>query len=249
MFKKCVSLLPVVLLAGSVLAIENPKLKTGNFIQAGIFSAGPNSSLLRTQHLKSSSGSYEKLDWPGMGFSAGVITELHCFTPFTSIGLEFRYLNTKASFHSDDFTGSIPELTHYLKNNISEHQLELPVYFKLHTDNPEKAFYLFGGAALKYIFLNKREVEHIRFNMNTPQDKTITAVSKGRFDFKNEHKTGGLFMVGIGKSFPLRGTTASVELRYMKDMNVWNYPITYNGIEQVIPVELKTLSIQFRCAL
>lgn len=216
----------------------------GVIFHPGIFSVGANASLLRTQHLRSSSVPAQKLDWPGMGFSASLATEAYFFSKFTFIAFEMGYLNTKASFHSDDFTGSIPEITHYLKNDITMNQLSLPVYLNAAVGKFDNKFYAFGGVGLKYIFLNKREVDRVSFHMNTPDDKTITPVVKGRFGFTNEKNTGGYFLLGIGKNFKVKESSIGVELRYMQDLKKWNYSITYNGIEQLIPVSLKTISLR-----
>lgn len=240
MLKKFSTLLFVLLLFENALGY----IGGGVTFHTGIFAAGANASLLRSQRVRSSSDPYEKLDWPGMGFSVGVTTEARFFSDFTFLNFELAYLNTKASFHSDDFTGSIPEITHYLKNDIAENQLELPIYLKLLAGKNEKAFYAVAGVGLKYIFLNKRKVDHIRFHMNTPDDKTITPVLKGRFGFANEKDTGGFFLFGIGKNFELKESILAVEVRYMQDLKTWYYPITYTGIEQIIPIDLKTISLR-----
>lgn len=217
-------------------------------IHAGIFSAGANISFLQSQHILSRTSS-EKLDWPGLGFSASVTTETRFFSDITSIGFELGYLRTKASFHSNDFMGSIPEVTHYLKNNIMLNQLALPVYLKAAIGKEDNEFYAFGGVGIKYLFLNRRQVDRVSFNMNSPDEKTVTPVLKGRFGFTNGKNTGGLFLLGIGKNFALNESSISVELRYMQDLKTWNYPITYNGIEETVPVRLETISLRLVYAL
>ena len=214
-------------------------------MRIGICTAGANASLLKSQGMRSGSMPSQKLDWPGLGFSAGVMTDTRWITNFTSFGLEISYLNTKASFHSDDFMASIPELIHYLKHDITLHQIELPVYLKLRLGKDRKKFYGFGGVGLTYIFSGKRNVEQIYFNMNNPGNKMVTPVYDERFAFENNKKLGKFFVFAIGKSFPVgKLSSLSTEIRYMQDIKNRNYEIKFIGITQLIPVGLKTLSLR-----
>lgn len=182
-----------------------------------------------------------KVEEPGFGYSIFIKEE--CYLPqLLSIGGEIGYSNIKTIFQTQYPYLSIPEITNYIKNSVTENQLEIPITIKLRGKKENRNFYVFAGAGINYIFSSYRKVDHVSYDIQTPGDKNIAQVLKGNFSFVQKNSIGNFSIFGLGKNFLILGQKLFVELRYRNDLTSWAYPTSFNVMEKEISMRVRSVS-------
>lgn len=170
------------------------------------------------------------------GASSGFIAEYY-FPKFFSVGTSIEYFLTRAELYTPCYCVHPHDRTVSIRNLISTHSIDVPIYFKLRTNKNENRFtYIQSGIGLSWMFSAHRKVEIETNFLGGPKDYIREQVSNESFSLQNnnENKLGTFFQFEIGQSFQIKQINFFTELSYRQDINSWIYKTaeTPDGVKE-----------------
>ena len=184
-------------------------------------------------------------------FGGSVGYKLEYYLPKTlSFGTSFEYLLTRAELYTPCYCAHTMDRTVSIRNQISAHSIDVPVFFKLKTNKKENHFsYFQGGIGLSWLFNAHRKVEIETNFLGGPKDYIREHISDRSFSLQNNNSNGlgTFFQIGIGQGFQIKELNFFTELFYRQDMNQWIYktiPSTPYDIIREYPIKRQSITLK-----
>jgi hypothetical protein len=183
-----------------------------------------------------------KQDGIGFGFLATLRGEYR-ISSMASLGLDFSFSRTQASFQTPDYQNTIPEVIHYQRNVVCHYSFALPLVLKIEKKDKPKALYCYTGVGLNYALFTSREVDVIQYPMQNPNSKQSTQVTNGSFTYLNNQNLGAFMLIGIGKKMCLKNVNFFTEICFRQDHSSWAYPTWNDPVDRQFKIRAHTLSL------
>ena len=172
----------------------------------------------------------------GFGASYGFITE-YFFQKTFSIGTSINYFLTRAELYTPCYFPYITDRAISIRNLISTHSMEVPVFLKLRTNKNENRFtYLQTGVGLSGLLNAHRKVEIETNFLGGPKDFQREQISNESCSLKNNsgNGIGSFIQFGIGRNVQIKRINLFFELSYRQDLNFWKYKTleTPDGVKE-----------------
>lgn len=183
------------------------------------------------------------------GASSGYRIEYY-LPKYFAFGSSVEYLLTRAELYNPCYCAHPMDRTVSIRNQISTHSIDAPIFLKLKTNKTENHFsYFQGEIGLSWIFNAHRKVEIETNFLGGPKDYIREQISNESFSLQNGNSNGlGMFFqLGIGQSFQLKKLIFFTELSYRQDINQWIYktiPSTPYDIIREYPIKRQSITLK-----
>lgn len=185
-------------------------------------------------------------------FGASSGYRIEYYLPKTlSFGSSVEYFLARAELYTPCYCGPYTaDRTISLRNLISTHSIDVPVFLKLRTNKKENHFsYFQGGIGLSWLFNAHRKVEIETNFLGGPKDYIREQIANESFSLQNDNINGlgAFFQLGIGQSFQIKKLIFFTELSYREDINQWIYktvPSTPYDIIREYPIKRQSITLK-----
>lgn len=209
-----------------------PLLGNAQQIRQSAFIAAPAYSLFN-------SSSSEVLPTPKKGsLGAGAGYSIEYYLPKTiSFGSSIEYYFTRGNFYTPCYCVHTLDKTVRIRNNISTHSFDIPLYLAARTNRDENRSLFFKTGIGTSILVNAHRVveSEVDFLNGAPVERV--EIKRGNFQLRNDNNNilGSFYLISVGHSFNIKNLHLFSEFLFRQDLNFWNYHTVESpdGIKQV----------------
>ena len=221
-----------------------PVLIQAQTFRHSVFS-GPNFSYFTSDDSWiGASGDDLSFEYWGVGFDGGYNLEYH-FTKYLIIGSSIYFSSLNAKFNNHCYCVHTYDHTVYIKNSVSTHNIDIPLFFKLKTNKSNYTFFL-GGFGLNWLFSAYRKVDFVRDYLGKEEQYFTKLVGeKIILQNRSNNQFGTFYQIGVGQKFQVKKIKFFTELSFRQDISSWIYKTfeTPEGIKE-FPIKRQSISLK-----